>query len=208
MRSRGPPAAARPAKSAILALGAMLGAASPPPPRRAPAAPSPRAAARRRQGSPSGAPAAAPTAGAISLLAAETTPRKSFYFGYRDPRLNYTIASSQPENDLRIDVLDATGEVVKTFYRENVAPNVTSDVRWDGTTNEDRPAPNGRYSFRVSRPAGGRRPPARQATLHRAQPRLLLLPLRLPDPRRPRIRHAAPAASAPAAPATPTRART
>ena len=34
-------------------------------------------------GSTDGAPAAAPSAGVLTLLAAETTPRKSFYFGYR-----------------------------------------------------------------------------------------------------------------------------
>jgi murein DD-endopeptidase MepM/ murein hydrolase activator NlpD len=102
------------------------------------------------KGSPSGAPAASPSAGAISIAAATTSPRKSFYFGYRYPRLSYTIASTQPENDLQIDVLDSTGAVVKTFYRENVAPDVENKVRWDGTTNEGRPARNGRYSFRIS----------------------------------------------------------
>ena len=108
------------------------------------------AAAPTAKGSPSGAPASAPSAGALSLIAAETTPRKSFYFGYRYPKLAYTIGSNQPENDLQIDVVDTAGEVVKTFYRENVAPNVASKVRWDGTTNEGRPARNGRYSFRIS----------------------------------------------------------
>ena len=99
--------------------------------------------------SPSGAPTTAPSAGALSLLAAETTPRKSFYFGFRFPRLSYTIGSSQPQNDLRIDVLDATGAIVKSFYRNDVAPGVPAGIRWDGTTNEGRPARNGRYSFRI-----------------------------------------------------------
>ncbi len=122
------------------------------------AAPSPK-------GSPSGTPAAAPSAGALTLVAGKTTPRKSFYFGYRYPRLSYTIGSTQPENDLRIDVVGAAGEVVKTFYRENVAPNVESKVRWDGTTNEGRPARNGRYSFRISpQSAAATAPAARKAT--------------------------------------------
>jgi murein DD-endopeptidase MepM/ murein hydrolase activator NlpD len=99
--------------------------------------------------SPSGAPSTAPSAGALSLVAAETTPRKSFYFGYRYPRLSYTIGSSQPQNDLRIDVVDAGGEVVKTFYRDDIAPDVANGIRWDGTSNEGRPARNGRYSFRI-----------------------------------------------------------
>src|SRR4051794_14274735 len=99
--------------------------------------------------SPAGAPTSAPSAGALSLLAAETTPHKSFYFGFRFPRLSYTIGSSQPQNDLRIDVVDTTGAIVKSFYRNDVAPNVSASIRWDGTTNEGRPARNGRYSFRI-----------------------------------------------------------
>jgi murein DD-endopeptidase MepM/ murein hydrolase activator NlpD len=120
-------------------------------------------AAPTAKGSPAGAPASAPSAGALSLLVAETTPRKSFYFGYRYPRLSYTIGSSQPENDLQIDVVNAAGEAVKTFYRENVAPNAPSTLRWDGTTNEGRPARNGRYSFRIS-PQSATAPVARKAT--------------------------------------------
>jgi murein DD-endopeptidase MepM/ murein hydrolase activator NlpD len=122
-------------------------------------------AAPTAKGSPAGAPASAPSTGALSLVAAETTPHKSFYFGYRYPKLTFTIASSQPENDLQIDVVNAAGEAIKTFYRENVAPNVASKVRWDGTTNEGRPARNGRYSFRISpqSPAAAA-PAARKAT--------------------------------------------
>lgn len=112
--------------------GAALPGTAPPPP-----------------GSPTGAPAVSPSAGALSLVSATTAPKKSFYFGIRTPRLSYTIGSSQPQNDLRIDVVNTLGEVVKTFYREDVAPNVPNGLRWDGTTNEGRPARNGRYSFRI-----------------------------------------------------------
>lgn len=122
-------------------------------------------AAPSAKGSPSGTPSSAPSAGAVTLLAAKTTPRKSFYFGYRYPSLSYTIASNQPQNDLQIDVVNAAGEIVKTFYREDVAPNVESKVRWDGATNEGRPARNGRYSFRISpQSATAGAPAARKAT--------------------------------------------
>jgi len=144
--------------AAVALLGAFAGSAlagtggaptpsgSPPPP-----------------GSAPGAPSAAPSAGTVSLVAAEAAPRKSFYFGYRYPRLSFTIASNQPQNDLRIDVVNSAGEAVKTFYREDVAPNVASRIRWDGTTNEGKPARNGKYSFRVASqtPAA---PAARKAT--------------------------------------------
>jgi murein DD-endopeptidase MepM/ murein hydrolase activator NlpD len=120
-------------------------------------------AAPTAKGSPSGAPSSAPSAGTLTIAAAETTPRKSFYFGYRYPRLSYTIGSSQPQNDLRIDVVNTAGEIVKTFYREDVAPDVESKVRWDGTTNEGKPARNGRYSFRIS-PQTPTAPAARSAS--------------------------------------------
>jgi murein DD-endopeptidase MepM/ murein hydrolase activator NlpD len=113
--------------------------------------------------SPTGAPTTAPSTGTLSLVTGETNPRKSFYFGFRFPRLSYTIGSSQPQNDLRIDVVDATGAVVKTFYRNDVAPDVPTGLRWDGTTNEGRPARNGKYSFRIG-PQAVAAPAARPAT--------------------------------------------
>lgn len=125
--------------------GAATPAGSPPPP-----------------GSTEGAPSPAPSAGSLTLLAAETTPRKTFYFGYRTPRLSFTIDSSQPDNDLRIDVVDAAGAAVRTFYREDVAPRVANTIRWDGTTDAGRPARNGRYSFKIASQAEPA-PPARRA---------------------------------------------
>ena len=125
--------------------GAPSPAGSPPPP-----------------GSPSGSPASGPSAGTLRLIDAQTTPRKSFYFGYRYPRLSFEIASTQAQNDLRIDVVDVAGESVRTFFRNDVAPNAAVRIRWDGTGNTGRPAPNGRYSFQVSSQAGT--PTARLAT--------------------------------------------
>ncbi len=113
--------------------------------------------------SESGAPAAAPTAGAISLLTAETAPRKSFYFGYRAARIRFTIGSTQAQNDIRVDVVDGGGNAIKTFYLSGVEPNLPQTIRWDGSTNENRPAPNGRYSFRVSPQTPGA-PAARRST--------------------------------------------
>ena len=101
------------------------------------------------RGSGPGAPSAAPTAGALSIVAAQTAPRKSFYYGYRYPRINFTLGSDAPANDIRIDVVNALGEIVKTFYREDAAPGVPYRIRWDGTSNEGKPARNGRYSFRI-----------------------------------------------------------
>jgi len=117
--------------------GAPTSAGSPPPP-----------------GSPSGTPASGPSAGTLRLLSAETTPRKSFYFGYRYPRLSFEIASTQAQNDLRIDVVDIAGESVQTFFRNDVAPKTPVRIRWDGTASSGRPAPNGHYTFQVGSQAG------------------------------------------------------
>ncbi|HXS47756.1 MAG TPA: peptidoglycan DD-metalloendopeptidase family protein, partial [Solirubrobacterales bacterium] len=87
-------------------------------------------------------------------------------YGIRYPRLTYVIGSDQAQNDLRVDVVNSTGETVKSFYRNDIAPNVADSLRWDGTTSESRPASNGRYSFRIVPQSGG---PAAQAA-RRARP--------------------------------------
>jgi murein DD-endopeptidase MepM/ murein hydrolase activator NlpD len=115
-----------------------------------------------QSGSASGAPDADPSAGQISLTEATTAPHKAFYYGYRYPRLRFAIASDQPENDLRIDVVDSAGEVVRTFYRNNVPPETPRAIRWDGGDDAGRPARNGRYSFRIS-PQEAAAPAARKA---------------------------------------------
>jgi murein DD-endopeptidase MepM/ murein hydrolase activator NlpD len=113
-------------------------------------------------GSPTGVPASGPSAGALSIVSATTAPRRSFYYGVRYPRLSYTVASTQAQNDLQINVVDAVGTVVRTFYRNDVAPNVASTIRWDGTMADGKPARNGKYSFQILAQTGA--PPARPAT--------------------------------------------
>jgi murein DD-endopeptidase MepM/ murein hydrolase activator NlpD len=100
--------------------------------------------------SPTGAPEAAPSAGTVTLSSARTSPRKSYYYGYRAPSLRFEIESSQAQNDLQIDVLNEAGEPVRSFFRRDVEPGRPVGIRWDGATAERKPAPKGRYSFRVS----------------------------------------------------------
>jgi len=102
-----------------------------------------------------GAPDPAPSAGSLTLISAKTSPRKSYYYGVRYPRLTYVIGSGQPQNDLQVDVIDSNGEAVKSFYRNDVAPNIADSIRWDGTTSDNRPAPNGHYTFRIVPQSGG-----------------------------------------------------
>jgi murein DD-endopeptidase MepM/ murein hydrolase activator NlpD len=115
-------------------------------------------------GSSSGSPSEAPTAGALTLTAAQATPHKSFFYGFRTPSLSFSIASTQAQNDLQVDVVSSTGEVVRSFYRNDVAPETTVRIRWDGTTSSGRPARNGRYSFRVEPQGAATSAVARAAT--------------------------------------------
>jgi murein DD-endopeptidase MepM/ murein hydrolase activator NlpD len=103
----------------------------------------------------SGTPDPAPSSGTLRLISANTSPHKTFYYGVRYPRLSYVVGSNQAENDLRVDVVDAGGKTVRTFYRNDIAPDVSDSVRWDGTTSENRPARNGRYKFRIAPQVGG-----------------------------------------------------
>jgi murein DD-endopeptidase MepM/ murein hydrolase activator NlpD len=122
------------------------------------------AGAPAASGSPTGTPAGeAPSAGALSLISAQTTPRKSFFYGFRYPSVRFSIASTQQQNDLQVDVVNSAGEVARSFYRNDVEPNAEVRIRWDGTTSEGRPARNGRYSFRIE-PQGGSEVAARATT--------------------------------------------
>jgi murein DD-endopeptidase MepM/ murein hydrolase activator NlpD len=122
------------------------------------------AGAPAASGSPTGTPAGeAPSAGVLSLISAQTTPRKSFFYGFRYPKVRFSIASTQQQNDLQIDVVNSAGEVARSFYRNDVEPNAEVRIRWDGTTSEGRPARNGRYSFRIQ-PQGGAEISARATT--------------------------------------------
>ncbi len=120
----------------------------------------------------SGTPDPTPTAGTLSLISAKTWPRKSFFYGARTPRLRYEIGSDQPSNDLRIDIVDEAGETIKSYFRNDIAPEAPDSVRWDGTAADGRPAKNGRYSFRIVSQAGGAM--ARRATSSAASEPLTL----------------------------------
>jgi murein DD-endopeptidase MepM/ murein hydrolase activator NlpD len=122
-----------PASALALTGGAPTPGGSPPPPP-----------------SRSGAPDASPAAGDLRLVSARTWPRKTFYYGVHSPQLRYEIDSDAAANDLRIDVIGLNGEIVKSFYRNDVAPATADSVRWDGTVEGGKPARNGSYSFRIA----------------------------------------------------------
>jgi Peptidase family M23 len=108
-------------------------------------------------GSPAGG---TPSAGVLGLISAKTSPRKSYFYGVHNPSLHFEIESTQAQNDIRVDVLDEGGEVVRSYYRNDVEPQRPVGIRWDGMTAEKKAAPPGHYSFRIS-PQGGDQPAGR-----------------------------------------------
>ena len=96
------------------------------------------------------------SSGALALLEAEATPHKAFFDGVKAPSLTYVIGSSQQLNDLRVDVVDANGVIVRSFFPKDVPANSSQTQRWGGKTSDGRAAPTGSYSFRVSSANGAR----------------------------------------------------
>ena len=132
---------------------------------------------------------ARPSAGTLSLVAAKASPRVSFYYGVHNPSLRFEIESTPaPERPPhRRHRRRHRGSRAQLLPQRRRAPLPVS-IRWDGATAAKRTAPKGHYSFRVGSQAAPR------AALHAldfqrtAEPQLRLLRLRLPGPRRTRLR--------------------
>jgi hypothetical protein len=91
--------------------------------------------------------------GPIHISDAAVSPNKVFY-GTRSATLNYVVSSGQPANDLRIDVVSPSGQVVQSFFPPAPASNTTQSVAWDGTGFDGKPVADGWYTFRISTPDG------------------------------------------------------
>lgn len=95
-------------------------------------------------------------AGSLKVIEAKTSPRRAYFFGVRSPRLTYVVGSDKQINDLRIDLVDRRGEIVRSFFRDGVEANATQTIRWNGKGSNGRPAPSGSYSFRIGPQGAGR----------------------------------------------------
>ncbi len=97
------------------------------------------------------------SAGELEVAEAETSPQRAYYFGVHYPHLTYVIRSDKPLNDLRIDVVDRDGSVVRSYFRDNVAaelhpagPLERQGLRPGG------PPPTAPYSFQIRAQSGAR----------------------------------------------------
>jgi len=95
------------------------------------------------------------SAGVLTLLEGSVTPKKTYLFGTKPPILRYVIASDQRRNDLRVDVVDTSGAVVRSFFRNDVPANSTQSIRWDARAQDKSPVRDGRYSFRIAGQTSG-----------------------------------------------------
>ena len=95
-------------------------------------------------------------AGSLRVIEATTTPRRAYFFGVRSPQLTYVVGGNEHLNDLRIDLVDRRGQIVRSFFRDDVVANTTQTIRWNGKDSSGKPARSGAYSFRIGPQGAGR----------------------------------------------------
>jgi murein DD-endopeptidase MepM/ murein hydrolase activator NlpD len=94
-------------------------------------------------------------ASGFSVESAEAAPRKSFFKGKRESKLDYLFKADGPA-DVRIDVIDKdSGKVVDSAVEKRQRPFRNHSFTWDGLNDSGKVAHNGDYQFKVSPLAGG-----------------------------------------------------
>jgi murein DD-endopeptidase MepM/ murein hydrolase activator NlpD len=93
--------------------------------------------------------------GSFELRDVKAAPRKSYYYGKRKSRVTYLFSNSQP-TDIRVDVVKRrSGRIVDSWTESAQEPNTTHAATWDGLVQgTHKPAPNGRYRFRIGPESG------------------------------------------------------
>jgi len=99
-------------------------------------------------------PALRSAAGKVRVTDASTSPAKAFQFGKKKPKLSFIVASGGGSADLRVDVVNRSGEVVRSFFREGVEPGTSHSITWAGKVTGGKFAPNGAYRFVIRTPDG------------------------------------------------------
>ncbi len=93
-------------------------------------------------------PVPSPAPSPLRLTDASTTPRIAYQYGTRFPTLRFVVAGGRATNDLRIDIVSASGDLIASRVRKGVERGSTQRIAWSGKRG-NRPAPNGRYRFLV-----------------------------------------------------------
>lgn len=87
--------------------------------------------------------------GRLTITDASTSPTKAYQYGARRPVLDFVINGSTPKVDLRVDVVNSAGDVVRSRFLNQVPTGSTQKVGWNGLSNGGKWAPNGGYRFVV-----------------------------------------------------------
>lgn len=88
-------------------------------------------------------------AGKLTVTDASTSPRKAYQYGMRLPALNFVINGAKPKVDLRVDIVNTSGDVVRSRFLSDVETGTSQKVAWSGTVAKGKLAPNGTYRFVV-----------------------------------------------------------
>ena len=80
-------------------------------------------------------------------------PARGYFMGKR-ARASFVARGGSPQ-DVRVDVVDADGGLVRSLVAKDVAPGTPAQVRWNGKTEDRKIAPNGAYEFEVKPITGG-----------------------------------------------------
>jgi murein DD-endopeptidase MepM/ murein hydrolase activator NlpD len=93
--------------------------------------------------------------GNFKLRDASAKPRRTYYYGTRNPRVTYMFTNSEP-TEVRIDVVKrGNGTVVDSWVEHAQEPNTRHTAKWTGIRRgTKKPVPNGKYKFRVGPQSG------------------------------------------------------
>jgi murein DD-endopeptidase MepM/ murein hydrolase activator NlpD len=83
-------------------------------------------------------------------IATTVMARRAFIDGARRPTLSYRLQTGEATGVTVSVVSQASHTVVKSYDEGVVEPGALRAIAWDGTTADDRQAPQGRYTFVVS----------------------------------------------------------
>lgn len=86
--------------------------------------------------------------GRVRVTDASSSPARAYQYGRRKPTLRFIVAGGKASSNLRIDVVDRRGNVVRSFFRE-VPTGSPQKLVWPGRVRGGQPAPNGAYRFVV-----------------------------------------------------------
>ena len=80
-------------------------------------------------------------------------PAKGFFMG-QQAKAGFVAQGSGPQ-DVRVDVVDGKGSLVRSLVAKDVEPGTPAQVRWNGKTDDKKVAANGKYEFEVKPMRGG-----------------------------------------------------